>query len=258
MTVNILFDNFVVYVLVFARMSGMLFLNPIMMRKNLPMQFKIALVLGITIITAPFVNSEIINNINDFQFVLMIVSELLIGAACGYMFQLYYYMLFAAGDIIDMGFGLSMAKAFDPGTNIQISATGNIFQMMFVLYFFMTNSHLVFIKLMTSSYDIVGMGLSSFGSDVASFMLTLFTSAFLLVMQLALPFISATFVLEMVMGILMKLVPQINVFSIHFQIKIISGIILMFIFAGPVSSFMQDYISTVLIQMQDLLAAFKV
>lgn len=50
-----------------------------------------------------------------------LLRELFVGLACGFVFQVYYYMLFFAGDWMDMHFGMSMAKVFDPGTSIQAS-----------------------------------------------------------------------------------------------------------------------------------------
>jgi len=252
MTANLIIDGLSVYILVFSRMGGMLFFNPLLARKNVPSQVRAALALGLTILITPTVPAPA-EELTDLVFIWMLCKELLVGAAFGFVFQIFYYLLFAAGDIIDLGFGMSMAKAFDPGTNIQISLSGNLFQILFVLYLFATNSHLVMIRLMASSYDIVGMGAVTFGADVGSFMFSLFSSAFQLIVQLCLPFLAASFVLEISMGILMKLIPQINVFSIHFQFKILVGLLLLFLFAQPTAAFMEKYISTMLASMKNLL-----
>ena len=72
-------------------------------------------------------------------------------------------------------------------------------------------------------------------------------------MHLSIPFMAASLIAEIAMGVLMKLIPQINVFSIHFQLKIILGLGLLFLFAVPTSDFIQSYINEVFIQMQNLL-----
>lgn len=252
MTIDFLINELSAYILVFCRMGGMIFFNPILLRRNLPAQFKIALVLGLSILVTPTIALPQMTALTEFVFIWIMIKEVLIGIVCGYVFQFFYYMLFTAGDIIDMGFGLSMAKAFDPGTNIQISMSGNFFQFLFVIYVFVTNSHLVFIELAVSSYNVLGVGAATFGANVGQFMMTLFSSVFLLSMQLALPFIAAAFIMEIAMGILMKLIPQINVFALHFQIKIIVGIVLLFLFAEPVSIFMREYINILFLKMQDV------
>ena len=252
MNVDFFIAEISTYILVFCRIGGMIFFNPLLARKNLPSQFKVALVLGVTMLVAPTLPMKDVSAFTDLVFIWTMLLELLIGFACGYIFQLFYYLLFTAGDIVDMGFGLSMAKAFDPGSNVQISVSGNIFQLMFVMYILATNSHLVLIKLIVSSYDFVEMGTVAFGTNVTGFIFTLFSSVFLLAMQLALPFIAAAFVLEISMGILMKLIPQINVFVIHFQVKVMLGFSLLFMFAGPTSEFLIKYIDTMFRSMEAL------
>lgn len=248
MTLSISFDSLFVYLLVFCRMGGMIFFNPLLNRRNIPPQIKMGFILGLTILLAPIVKAPP----SDILLPWWMIKELLIGFTCGYVFQLFYYLLFTTGEIIDMGFGLSMAKVFDPSNNLQTSMTGNMLQFLFVMYFFTTNSHLVLIRLFAASYDLVGIGAAEFGGNLDAFVLTLFSNAFLLAMQLALPFLAATFVLELAMGILMKLIPQINVFVIHFPIKILFGVFLLFIFANPISNFLQNYIEILFQNLQQV------
>ena len=136
MQLDFMMESISVYILVFCRIGSMIFFNPLLARKNLPSQFKVALVLGITILITPALAADTNIIVTDLAFLLMMIKELLVGFACGFVFQMFYYLLFTAGDIIDMGFGLSMAKAFDPGTNIQLSMSGNLFQFVFILYIF--------------------------------------------------------------------------------------------------------------------------
>ncbi|MBR2877043.1 MAG: flagellar biosynthetic protein FliR [Clostridia bacterium] len=242
MSGQIIVEGLGTYILVFCRMGSMLFFNPLLARKNVISSVKIALALGLTLIITPTLDVSGVEGFDGLVFLFAMLKEFLVGFVFGLIFQIFYYMLFAAGDIIDMGFGLSMAKAFDPGTNIQVSFSGNLFQLLFVMYFFATDSHLTFIRIMVSSYDMVSVGAVIIGQNTAEFLMTMFVSAFALIIKLCIPFIVATFVLEVAMGILMKLTPQINIFSIHFPMKIFLGFILLFLFAVPVGNFMENYI----------------
>ena len=71
--------------------------------------------------------------------------------------------------------------------------------------------------------------------------MTLFASVFSLVIRLSLPFVAAMFVSEVSMGVLMKLIPQIHIFVINIQFKMILGLLLLLAFAGPVASFTDNY-----------------
>lgn len=257
MTWALLETQIAAYLLVFCRVGGMLFFNPVFSRRNIPGTVRTALALGLSLLLGPVVGGALPMMTGEtFALILMMSRELMMGIACGLIFQFFYYMLFFAGDIIDMGFGLSMAKVFDPGANLQASMSGNLFQFLFILYFFATDSHLLFIKLIASSYDVVAIGAAHLTGELGYFGVTLFLTAFNLSIRLILPFMAASFVLELSMGILMKLIPQINVFVIHFQLKIFLGLGLMFLFAAPVAGFMEHYVTQVLVSINDLLGTF--
>ncbi len=256
MSIDVTVQSISAYILIFCRVGGMIFFNPLLARRNMPTQFKIALVLGTTLLMTPMLYDQLPTVMNDFSFIYMMFMELAVGFACGFVFQIFYYLLFTAGDIIDMGFGLAMAKAFDPATNVQASFSASFFEFIFVLYIFATNCHLILIKLIHSSYSVVSMGAVDFGANVGQFITTLFSSAFMLIIQLALPYIAATFVLEISMGLLMKLVPQINVFVLHFQFKILVGLLLLFLFAGPTTNFMMNYIDNLFKSLNNIFYVF--
>lgn len=244
MSINIFIESMSVYILVFCRIAGMIMFNPVFARGDVPARMRSGLALGLTILIAqPFSISDL-PTFTDLHFIIMMFAELSFGFVCGYVFQFFYYMLFASGDVIDMGIGLSMAKTFDPGTNLQISISGNIFQILFIMYLFATDGHLTIIKIVASSYDFIELGAMSFNFDVVSYMITLFINTFTLAVQLILPFSAAAFTLEMSMGILMKLIPQINVFVINFQFKVLLGMVLLFLYSSILSEFLLDYMNT--------------
>lgn len=253
MKLNFSITDINLFALVFCRIGGMILFNPLLNRKNIPSRIKAGLVLLLTIVIMPTLSSAGIEGLSSTALFFGMIKELFAGFCFGFLFQIYYYLLFAASDILDVGFGLSMAKVFDPGTQIQTSMTGSLFEFIFVAYFFITDCHLIFIKLIYSTFNVVGVGGFTFGADVGQFICTQFVSAFGLIMHLAIPFLAASVVIEITMGLLMKLIPQIDVFTVQFQLKILVGFALMFLFAVPLSDFIQRYINEVFIQMQNLL-----
>lgn len=244
------FRQLVGYLLVFCRMAGVVLFNPLFARRNLPVQFSMALCLGLSVLVAPGVMVTMGPMDQPYTLISAIGAELLVGFVWGLVFQSFYYLLFMAGDIIDMGLGLSMAKMFDRNTNIQMSLSGTLFNLLFALYIFATNSHLILIRMAVASYGIVGMGGAILDLQISGFIIEMFIQLITLVIRLCLPFIAATFTVEITIGLLMKLVPQINIFSIHFQVKVIMGLLLLFIFVTPVSNFIDNYIGIMFQQME--------
>lgn len=242
------FESLQTFLLVFVRMAAMLLFNPLLSRRNIPSRVTMGLVLALTLMIAP--NILPAPAFTPFDTVLAIAREIFVGFTCGFVFQIFYLLLFFVGDFMDMQFGLSMAKVFDPGTNIQASISGKLFNIMFVLYFFATGSHLIMIRIFASSYLILPAGASGMTLNAAQFVIEIFIAAFSLIIRLAIPFVVAEFTVEIAMGVLMKLIPQIHVFVINMQIKVGLGLLLLILFAQPVSSFMDNYLVLMLENMQ--------
>lgn len=257
MTMTIQMQTLLAWLLVFCRMCGMVVFNPLLMSKNVPARVRTGLAALLTVTIAPIVQGTAPVNLTDFGFVLAVGKEMLVGLVCGFIFQIFYYMLLFAGDVMDLTFGLAMAKIFDPGTSIQLSLSGKLLDIIFVLYFFATDSHLVLIRIFTSSYNIVPIGQVAHLTQASSFMLELFGNTFSLAMRLAMPFIAADVLLEVAMGILMKLIPQINVFVISMQLKILLGLTLMFLFAAPIGNFVTNYTTMMLQAMEQSLYGLR-
>lgn len=156
--------------------------------------------------------------------------------------------------MLDTVFGLAMGKVMDPGGGVQVSVLGQFLNVFFFLYFLATGSHRLMIKLFAYSFELVPAGAASLSmGKTGPFVLALFHSVFVLAIRLTLPFAAAEFVLEAAMGVLMKLIPQIHIFVINLQVKIIAGIILMMLFAVPMGQFIDRYIGTLFEDVQKLL-----
>ncbi len=141
-----LMGYFDVFLLVFARMGGMILANPLLSRKNVPMRVRVGLVLGLSLLLAPNLDAQAAALFNGVEMMMALFKEAALGVCFGLVFQIFYYMIFVAGDVMDTVFGLSMAKVFDPVSGTQVSVMGQLLQIVFVLYFFATGSHLVMIR----------------------------------------------------------------------------------------------------------------
>ncbi len=252
---SIQFDSLTTFVLVFVRMVSMIVFNPVITRRNVPTRVTMGLSLLITILVAGTVPP--VENITPLDVTFLLLSEIIVGFMCGYVFRLFYYMLYFAGDMLDMQFGLAMSKVFDPSSSIQVSLSGRVLEILFILYFFSTGSHLILIRIFATSYKIIPIGLGINILEASSFVVQVFLSAFSLIMRLIIPFIVTEFILEVSMGVLMRLIPQIHIFVINIQLKVLLGIILLFLFASPITNFMDRYMVILLETTQKILYSLK-
>lgn len=254
--VETMYEQLPVLMLVFLRFTGMMAFNPVFSRRGFPAPARVGIIGALTLLMAPAFSAAEFTQWTGAEMMLAMLRELAVGVACGTVFQLFYYMLIFAGDQMDMAFGLSMAKAFDPASHIQMSVSSSFLNLFFVIYLFATNSHLILIRLFSTSFILIPPGQGILTQNVARCVIELFGYAFQLAFQLALPFIAMELILEFAVGILMKFIPQINVFVINIQLKMILGLFLLFVFVPVVSSFLTSYMETMLHRTQDLLYVF--
>lgn len=248
-----LYNQMAVLMLVFIRFTGMLAFNPLLSRRGVPAAARMGFVGALTLLVAPGLSAAPFADYTTFQMVIALFRELFVGFVCGCVFQVFYYMLIFTGDQMDMAFGLSMARAFNPNTNIQMSVSSNYLNLFFIFYLFATNSHLTLIRLFTSSYLIIPPGQGVLADKVPLFLFDLFQYVFGLAVQLSLPFIAMELIMEFSIGILMKFIPQINVFVINIQLKILLGLFMLFAFIPVVGTFLTHYLDTLFQRMQDVL-----
>jgi len=255
--VDIEFTNLTVFLMVFVRISAMILMNPMFARRNVPSQVRMGIVLCLSILLSAVVDGGTIGYYSDLDIVFAMIREVLVGFTCGFVFQIYYFLLFFTGDLMDMQFGLSMAKVFDPTTSIQMSVSGSLLSILMILYIFVTDSHLLMIKIFASSYRIIPMGAHSISYNISGFIMDLFIDAFILALKLAIPFIAAEFTIDASMGILMKIIPQIHVFVINIQLKLFMGILLLLLFAHPIGNFIDNYMNEMFIHMEKALVVMS-
>ncbi|MCU6734578.1 flagellar biosynthetic protein FliR [Diplocloster agilis] len=242
---NGLLGYFDVFLLVFARMGGAIFSNPMFTKRNVPMRVRAGLVLALSLLIAPGLSGNVVSGFNTLEMAMALMKEVVLGLCMGLILQIFFYMIFVAGDLLDTVFGLSMGKVMDPVNGVSASIFGQLLNVCFFLYLFATGTHLLLIKVYAYSFEMIPVG---------TYMLVVSEiSAFVMVIKLALPFVAAEFILEAAMGVLMKLIPQIHVFVINLQVKILAGMLLMMLFAQPVGNFIDRYITVMFDEIQRLL-----
>ena len=190
------------------------------------------------------------------EMLLGMTKEFAVGFAMGFIVQLFLSIFLTGGELMDLQMGLSMASLYDPNTGTQVSVTGNIVTIMFTLLFFITNSHINLLGIAVKSFDVVPLGLSAISPKVGIYMIELFGFILVYAVQLALPVIVTQIVVEVAVGILMRVVPNINVFIINLQVKMGVGILVIFSIIPALVNYLEKLNSIMLTNIQDVLRYF--
>jgi len=240
---TLLFQNFETNLLVFARILGIFIFNPVLSRRNVPTIAKIVVSMFITYITVLVADpAPVDSGVQAGVYLMMILRETAVGLIIGFITDLFFMAVQVAGEVMDMQSGLGMAKVFDPESNVQMSIMGSFISFMMYLYFFVTNSHLTYIRLFIMSFDIIPLGQGGFNPDLGYTVAAYFSVVLALVIKLAMPIMVAEFILEFCMGVLMKSVPQIQIMVVNIQLKVAFGFAMLFLTAVPLSDFIDRYL----------------
>lgn len=223
---------------VIMRMSGFILFNPLFGRRTIPgiVRAGIILVLALTVFSISEGGVPVPGTL--VELVLRLSLELGLGFVLGFVMQFFFSIPQTAGFIIDTQMGMSMAATYDAGSQINATVTSSILNVLMVLIFFSANGHITLLRIMLTSGEVVPFGAASLGAELASPMAELFIHCILLAVKLSLPVLAAELLGEVGMGILMKAIPQINVFTINIELKVIVGLLLVYVLLSPFSEFL--------------------
>ena len=252
---TIIQTNFVVYLMVLGRVTGIFSFNPIFSRRGVPNSVKAgaSLVLALIMTVAGDFNYTMPDGLVPLVFDLG--KELLVGAVLGFFVNLMMQVFSIAGEVTDMQLGLSMAKSYDPTFGNAGLAT-QYYSYWFVLYFFAVGGHLSYIKLFSVSYNTIPLGYSSININVPSVIVHFFQYILELGLKLAMPIVVASLITEFCVGVLMKAVPTIHVFVLNIQIKMLMGFIVLAASCGVVGEYMGRIVDLMFSNLNDLVENF--
>ena len=150
--------------------------------------------------------------------------------------------------------GMSMARSYDPGSRNSITMTANLLNMMMLLLFFSLNGHLTLLRIVITSGELVPFGSAAPGPMVAERALELFAQCVLFGLKVSLPILGAELLGQVGMGILMKAIPQINIFAINIELKVIVGMLMLLLLLSPISEYLAQVELEMLRGLRDLAA----
>ena len=151
--------------------------------------------------------------------------------------------------------GLSMGATYDPATGIQVTASSTLLNVLMTMLFFMSNGHHTLIRIMVNSSRMVPFGQVTLAPEVAGVVVELFINCTVLGIKLCMPILAAELLGQVGMGILMKAIPQINVFAINIELKVIIGLSLLLALLTPFSEFLLGVENEMLYAIQRVLPA---
>lgn len=218
------------YLLIFCRIASFFMLAPVFSIRNVPLQFKVGLVVFLSFIVFGVVGVNTEAAFNG-EYVVAILRETLIGLAIGYIAYLFFTALQVAGSFVDLQMGFGIANVVDPVTGAQSPLIGNFKFFIAILLFLSFNGHHYLLMAIMDSYEWIPLHSGFFNTihtgELSHFLIKSFITMFYLAFQMAAPLIAALFLVDVAFGILAKTAPQFNIFVVGFPVKIVVGFLIL-------------------------------
>jgi flagellar biosynthetic protein FliR len=204
---------------------------PVFQSRFIPPRLKMFFAFILAIVIAPYIKSEL--NLNQFTFAMAIFSliqEILVGLIIGFMVNLPFYALQLGGYFFDVSLGYGIVNIIDPNTGTEMPILGQFNYMLALLVFLTMNGHHSLIISLIQSYEMVKPGMLFLRKEAVAVFVKAFSGMFFLGFKIGVPILGSIFLTDVALGIIAKLIPQINIFVVGFSVKIIVGLLMLVLF----------------------------
>lgn len=211
--------------------------NPVF-GKNVPAIAKIVLAVMISYLTISTLGiGEPLEYGTVIEFAAACLKEILLGITFGMIMNIMMSCVYLAGNVIDTQLGFGFSQMYDPITNINANLSSKFLNTVITLLFFATDSHHIMIKLIKETFTTVPPGSLVLDMSFVSIIVRVFVVSVNLGLRISMPILAVSFMTEVLLGVVMKSVPQINFFIIGFPIKIVVGLAVLFVMVPIFSDF---------------------
>lgn len=221
------FNDLIIYfILIFCRVSGIFFVSPFFSNKALSARIRVGFSFFVSFLLLNIVpkSTVFLENLTFPVFTVLIIKELIIGILIGFLVALVFSVVQTASQIYSMNIGLMMANTFDPVSQNQVPVLGQLKNLFLLAIFFVYGIHRVIILRLIDTFYYDPIGQISYNIDnIAVFFIKYFSYYFLLAIQLSLPVLGVLLLIDMILGVLSRIAPQMNVFFIGMPLKLLVG-----------------------------------
>jgi flagellar biosynthetic protein FliR len=220
--------GFQLFLVCLARMAAMLGTLPVFGSGTAPARVRIGLAVMLSLLIFPVVRPHLPPpDFSPAALALLILGESLLGLMVGFIAQLVLTSVEVGGTIIGYKMGFAAANVFDPQSQRQIELISQYQNVIAILIFLALDVHHLFLRAVVRSYELLPPGGIDVGSDAIPFLMTLVSRMFVLGIQLSAPILAVLILASLVMGILARVFPQLNVFMLSYPLNIGVGFLVM-------------------------------
>ncbi len=219
------------FLLILVRTSCFVFISPFFSMSNTPARVRIALSIFVSLLLYEAVTpTEALVYETEFEYAILVIKEAVAGLLIGFGANICMAILNFAGSIVDMETGLSMAQLMDPTTNQNTSITGVLYQYIFFMTLIASGMYRYLLGALADSFVLIPIGGIVFHGDAMLSAIVQFLSDYVVIgFRIVLPIFAVILLLNAILGVLAKVSPQMNMFAVGIQLKIVVGLSILLI-----------------------------
>jgi flagellar biosynthesis protein FliR len=209
-----------------ARAAGFVMLAPPFNSRTIPAPVKGALAMALSLLLSSHIAPTLPEPTAGFLIVAS-VTEVIIGAALGFVVQVLFTAVQLAGDLIDLTGGFSLQPAFDPLAMTQNATIGRLHYLLATTLLFTSGGDLLMVKGFATSYEGLPVGGQVPVDQLGAVLITAISMMFLAALQIAGPMVAVLLLADVALALLSRAAPALNIFAIGFPFKIMITLIML-------------------------------
>ncbi|MCM8710983.1 fused FliR family export protein/FlhB family type III secretion system protein [Clostridium sp. SYSU_GA19001] len=243
---------FTALILIFLRMTAFFTVVPVFFPKGLPNAAKVAFALVLSYMLIPGINYSNLNITSNYILFSLGINEVITGLTLGFITNLCFFSARFAGQLIDMQIGFSMISMFDPSTSSNSTLLEHVLYWCSLLLFFVIDGHHMLLRALIESFNAISLGKFVLSGESINLIFNGFIEFFSIGLKIAIPVVLIILITDIVLGLIGRTVPQINLMILGLPIKILVGLTA-FTFAMPI---LFKLIGSSFVNIQDILKGF--
>lgn len=220
------YDELLTFFLILVRVTCFIYIAPFFNMGNTPNRVKIGLGICVSYLIYQLllpVESLVYSNILDFS--VLVLKEAMVGLIIGFGANICMTVVNFTGSIIDMETGMAMATLFDPQTKQETSISGVLYQYAMSLILIVSGMYQYLLKALVETYTLIPIDGAVFDKEHLLNSMIKFMGNYLTIgFRICLPVFCAMLLLNAILGIMAKVSPQMNMFAVGIQLKMLVGI----------------------------------
>jgi flagellar biosynthetic protein FliR len=208
------------FVLVFFRIVAVLWLIPVFPSRSISLPFKVGFAMVVAVLLVNVVPVTQPLGSDPYLLALLIAKEVMVGLVIGFVIRLMVVAVQAAGEIISLQSGFAFARVVDPGFGQQTTVLDQFHYLLAMMIFFAMDAHHMLIAALVRTFQELPLGAASFSEGTLGYLVASTGKVFALGLRIGAPVIVALLLIEVSLGLLSRLIPQMNIFVEGLPLKV--------------------------------------